>query len=196
MAGKVFPEAGGRAGEHGLGPRRGRCHAEHAGAPRPGGIDGLLGGLDLARGCAGRAPRPSPRARSDARRAAGARTTGRRERCSSRAMSRVSVGWVTFERFRGRTDRARLGDGKEPEQVRSSLEHGVVPRVSGRPAACSLPHTCGGAPAAFKPSPGAGPARLRRWGRNRGFPPRRALRHTRCVWILPQTAFSFCTSCR
>ena len=47
MAGKALPEAGGRAGEHGLGPRRGRCHAEHAGAPRPGGIDGLLGGLDL-----------------------------------------------------------------------------------------------------------------------------------------------------
>ena len=58
--GEAFPEPGGRAGEHGLGPRRGCGDAEDAGAPRPGGIDGPLGGLGLAQDAPGALHRRGP----------------------------------------------------------------------------------------------------------------------------------------
>ena len=151
--GEGFPEAGRRAGEHGLGPRRRRCHAEHAGAPGAGGIDGPLGGFDLGEDAPGALHSRGPeRGRAHAKRQA-------LEQQAAEAL--LEPGDVAGERglgdvraLRGRTDRARLGDGKEPEQVRSSLEHGVVPRVGA--AGRMFPRvTCGGAPAAFKPSPGA-----------------------------------------
>ena len=117
------------------------------------------------------------------------------KRCSSRAMSRVSVGCVTFERL-------AAAPIVPVSATASSLSKSV--RLSnmasfpelGRPAACSLGLHVGVRRRHLNRLRAPGPARLRGRGRNRGFPPRRALRHTRCVWILPQTAFSFCTSCR
>ena len=131
--GEAFPEAGGRVGEHGLGPRRGCGDAEHAGAPGAGGIDGLLGGLDLGEDAPGALHRRGPER---------GRTHPVRQALEQQAAEALlEPGDVAGERglgdvraLRGRTDRARLGDGKEPEQVRSSLEHGDVPRGwGGRP---------------------------------------------------------------
>ena len=131
--GEGLPEAGRRPGEHGLGPRRGCGDAEDAGAPRPGGIDGPLGGLDLAQDAPGALHRRGPeRGRTHAVRQALEQPA---------AQTLLKPGDVAGERglgdvgpFRRRADPARLGDGKEPEQVRSSLEHGVVPRGwGGRP---------------------------------------------------------------
>ena len=143
--GEVFPEPGGRAGEHGLGPWRGRGDAEHAGAPGAGGLDGPLGGLDLAQDAPGALHRRGPeRGRTHAVRQA-------LEQPAAQAL--LKPGDVAGERglgdvgpFRRRADPARLGDGKQPEQVRSSLEHGVVPRFRGGRPHVPFPHHVGPRP--------------------------------------------------
>ena len=71
-------EARGGGCEDGLRPGRGGGHAHHAGAPGTHGVDGLVGGVELAQGRGARARRRRPRARSGARRAAGARTASPR----------------------------------------------------------------------------------------------------------------------
>ena len=193
--GEGLPEAGGRAGEHGLGPRRGCGDAEHAGAPRSGGPRWPARRPRPRAGCAGRAPPPWRRARS------GRTPCGRRsnsfppKRCSSRAMSRVSVGWVTFERFAAAPIVPVSATASSLSKSVRLSNMATFPEL-GRPAACSLGLHVGVRRRLLNRLRAPGPARLRGRGRNRGFPLRRALRHTRCVWILPQTAFSFCTSCR
>ena len=112
-------------------------------------------------------------------------------RSSSRAMSRVSVGWVTL-------DRSAAAPILPVSATASSLSKSV--RLSnmasfpgfGAAGRTFLPPSCGASAGPCKPLTGERfPA-----GQHPILPSRQGLRHTRCVWILPQTAFSFPVSCR
>ena len=86
----VVEACGGRR-EDRLRPGRGRGYAHHAGAPGTHGADGLVGGLELAQDAAA----PSAVRRTPCGRRSNSFPP---KRCSRRAMSRVSVGWVMARR--------------------------------------------------------------------------------------------------